>query len=131
MTNTKHLLCAMVALASLLLCAGCDEDRASQASAIQKRHEEARKTLDAAKERTRQEKERTLGAEERTRQEQERRLAAEGMLQSTASIQWVWFVAGLILGAVAGTAIAGKAKKDHKQQQKPLPDTENDSQKGD
>jgi len=114
----------MVALASLLLCAGCDEDRASQASAIQKRHEEARKTLDAAKERTRQEK-------ERTRQEQERRLAAEGMLQSTASIQWVWFVAGLILGAVAGTAIAGKAKKDHKQQKKPLPDTENDSPKGD
>ena len=117
MTNTKHLLCAMVAMASLLLWAGCDEDRASQASALQKRREEARKTLDAAK--------------ERTRQEQERRLAAEGMLQSTASTQWVWFVAGLILGAVAGTAIAGKAKKDHKQQQKPLPDTENDSQKGD
>ncbi len=117
MTHTKHLLCAMVALASLLLCAGCDEDRASQASAIQKRREEARKTLDAAK--------------ERTRQEQERRLAAEAMLQSTASIQWVWFIAVLILGAVAGTAIAGKAKKDHKQQQKPLPDTENNSPKGD
>jgi hypothetical protein len=107
-THTKHLLCAMVALASLLLCAGCDEDRASQASAIQKRHEEARKTLEAAKERTRQE-------QERTRQEQERRLAAEAMLQSTASIQWVWFIAVLILGAVAGTAIASKAKKDHKQ----------------
>ena len=117
MTNTKHLLCAMVAMASLLLWAGCDEDRASQASALQKRREEARKTLDAAK--------------EKARQEQERRLAAEGMLQSTASTQWVWFVAGLLLGAVAGTAIAGKAKKDHKQQKKPLPDTENDSQKGD
>ena len=123
MTHTKQILRTMLALAILLLCIGCDNDGTSQQS-------DSQKAINAAEKQSQKEREHRLVAEERTHREQERTITAEGKVQSAEAIKWVFLATGLVFGTVAGTAIACKVKKDHRQQRQPLPDTENNSPKG-